>query len=325
MTQNYGYVPYYRPPKAPTLAQAAGSGTDPFGISGRSSVAGGVLGLGASRGFAAPSHATPPVAHQPAQNTNSSLVNAVARLGIGGIGQNGQQQQGAAAVNRYDLNTDPALQQIQALIGMSDEQAQAQALKERQNLLLQYGDPDVAASVLGANDPFVQAVGDNPTSTVKQLGQQRTRNLKDLLEQLNQSNLAYGGYRIDQEQQAQNDYQNALAQAAGGLNSNLDQVSGSLSQAMSANQAQLAQATADAAARAAANGDTGAPPPDPAPAPDPGAPPIASGGGAGIGIPQLLQGGGPNGGGGAVPFNPSGVTGSALLRAIMGSRLAPRP
>ena len=70
------------------------------------------------------------------------------------------------APNVYDITTDPALQAITALTGRSDQDAQAAALKQETGQVLGYGDPTLAASVLGANDPNVQAAAQNPTSTL---------------------------------------------------------------------------------------------------------------------------------------------------------------
>lgn len=169
--------------------------------------------------------------------------------------------------NVYDINTDPALQAITALTGRSDADAQAAALKQEQGQLLGYGDPTLAAAVLGQSDPTVTAAGQNPTSTLAQLGQSRTRNLDTLTEDLNKQNLFYGGYRITQEQQAAQDYQNALALAASGVQGNLDTIQGNLGQALSANEAQrIAGMQAAYAANPAGTTGTTTPTPPPAPA-----------------------------------------------------------
>ena len=66
----------------------------------------------------------------------------------------------------------------------------------------------------------------------------RDRNVHQLTEDLNKQNLFYGGYRVTQEQQAGQDYQNALAAAAAGVQGNLDTINSNLAQALAANQAQ---------------------------------------------------------------------------------------
>jgi hypothetical protein len=269
---SYGYMRSYRPPAPPrpprqpavfansgALARAAaGHGTSPFGV-------GSGTGFGqAPRGTVGGTSRAGYPASRPQQ-----LAQAAPQLRPGGVVQP-QAPPTAAGVNAYDLNTDPALAQIKSLVGLSNEQAQSGALHQRQDLLLAYGDPALAAARLGPDDPLVAAAGNNPTSTVHQLGQQRDRNLKQLDDALNDQNLTYSGYRVNQESQAAQDFQNALATAAGQVNSGLGQIDSNLASALGANQQQLVQAISDAAARAqAAAAASGA---------DPGA---AAGGGAG--------------------------------------------
>jgi len=153
------------------------------------------------------------------------------------------------APNAYDINTDPALQQANALIGLNDQQAQAEALKQKKNLLLEYGDPSLAAAVLGAADPTVAAAGANPFSTRASLQTQRDRNLHDLTEGLNKDNLLYSGYRLTQEDQAAHDFQDALAQAAAGVNSNLGNVDSTLAGLLAQSNRDRAGAIQDAYTR----------------------------------------------------------------------------
>lgn len=141
----------------------------------------------------------------------------------------------APGVAAYDINTDPALQQAQSLLGMNDAQAQAQALKLKQQEILAYGDPTVAAALFGQDDPFVAASKQNPTSTLAQLGQQHDRGLTDLTEGLNKQNLAYSGARVKGEQQFGQDYQSALAEAASGLNQRIGGIDSTLAQALAQN------------------------------------------------------------------------------------------
>lgn len=134
----------------------------------------------------------------------------------------------------FDLQTDPALQQVNAIAGLSDQQATAQALKERQQQLLQYGDPRLAAAVLGQNDPFVQAAGQNQESDLAMLGRERDQNLHQFETQLDPS-LTFSGYRVGQEQQLGQAYQDALAKAASGVQGNLDSITGQLNAALAQN------------------------------------------------------------------------------------------
>ena len=227
---------YLRPASSLALSAAARSTAaglgraatpqDPFGLAARNAkqttgFAEPAVALQPSGSSSAPPAAPPPVAPPPPAAPPPS----------------------AAAVNLYDVNTDPALQQVKALTGLNDQQAQAQALKDRQQQVLAYGDPTLAAAILGASDPTVAAAAQNPTSTLAQLGQQRTRNLKTLTDQMNANNLLYSGYRGVQENQLGQDYQNQLAQAAGTVNSNLSQIGSNLAAALAQNAQQRASAT----------------------------------------------------------------------------------
>lgn len=289
----YGYQApsygYYKPPAAPrvqtrSLAAAASgrvSPSDPFGLDAGN---GNVI---------SPPHATPPAA-APAGNPQAAwrLANPT-QAGGAAVSPSGHAVSTAPTPGAYDINTDPALQQVTALTGMNDEQARAQAMKQKRDELLAYGDPNLAQSLLG-DSTLAQAAGQNPTSTLAGLGQQRDRNTHNLTEGLNQANLLYGGYRITQEQQAAQDFQNALAQAAGGVNSSLGGIDSNLAQTLGQNQSQRTQAMLDAYGRhsqdVGAGGGTDAPPPgtDPAAAGgyDPGIDPIVKA--------LLLRGGGPN-------------------------------
>lgn len=156
----------------------------------------------------------------------------------------------SAPPSAYDLSTDPVLQQIQAMAGQSDQQANASALRQREQLLTGYGDQNLAAAVLGQNDPYVQAAANNPTSTLAQLRTQHDQQLHDLLEQLNQANLFYSGNRIVQEQRGAQDYQNQLANAAATVQNSLDTIGGNLASALASSQAQRIQGLQDAYNRA---------------------------------------------------------------------------
>jgi len=179
----------------------------------------------------------------------------------------------------FNLQTDPALQQVNALAGMSDEQANAQALKERQQQLLQYGDPRLAAAVLGQSDPTVTAAGQNQESDLAMLGRQRDQNLHQFETQLDPS-LVFSGYRVGQEQQLGQAYQDALAKAAAGVQGNLDSINGQLNSALAQNNVnrtnalgtaeanQLALALANAAAGGTSSASSpGSAPPTPAAVP----------------------------------------------------------
>lgn len=243
MPVQYGYTgPAYKPPvagkvKTGGLAAAASSPTasDPFGFQ-------------ASRNTTGYRDATPPAAAPvPAAHVSAATSPLTAAATKPVVNPTTLTPSAAPTPGGYDINTDPTLQSITALTGLSDEQANAEALKQKQHQLLAYGDPGLAAAALGSNDPTVQAAGQNPTSTLSQLGHQRDQNLKSLTDQLFQSNLGYSGYRVTQEEQAAQDYQNQLANAAAGVNGNLDTISGNLSSTLAGNQQQ--RITAEQAAR----------------------------------------------------------------------------
>lgn len=151
----------------------------------------------------------------------------------------------------YDINTDPVLQQVNAYAGMSDAQAQASADKQRRDALLQYGSQELAKSVFSGDQNLADAAGKNPTSTLAGLAQQNTTAQHDLLNSLTSSghNLGYSGYRVKQEGDLGQQYQNALAQAAAQEQSLLDQISGGLTSALGANNQSRIQGLQDAYGR----------------------------------------------------------------------------
>lgn len=226
---------YPKPPRSPTLGGAATN--DPYGLARR-------VGAGPSP-VAAAAAAGPPKPPGPSPNATlhpglAAMLNPTAKTAVGSPGY----------VSPYDLNTDPGLQAAQSLAGLSDEQAKSAATKQQTNLLLGYGDAGLINAVL--HDPtLAAAAANNPNSTLKQLAKQHTQGLKTLGDNLNAANLSYSGYRVTQEQQAENDYQSQLAQAASAVNSGLDTISGSLAQALAADNASRISAINDAATRAA--------------------------------------------------------------------------
>jgi hypothetical protein len=249
MAAQYGYVTpkvgSYKPatvarPRVPAISLAAAGRTsaqDPFGLS----MYGDALAPSAAPHSTQTGGLVAPKVVAPAAPATVAPPGSVA-------GTSGNTPTVPAGPQPYDINTDPALQQVQAMTGMNDQQAQAAALKQKQDQLLAYGDPTLVSSVLG--DPTIaQAAAANPTSTVAQLNMQRDRNLKTLTEGLNQSNLLYSGYRVNQETQAGQDYQNALAQAAAGVNTNLGGIDAQLAATLGTNQQQNVQALLDAYGR----------------------------------------------------------------------------
>lgn len=159
---------------------------------------------------------------------------------------------GGNPYSQYDLNSDPVLQQVNAITALADQNAQAAALRNREQLLLNYGDPALTASLLGANDPYVQAAGQNQESTLAQLLRSYHHGLQNFDTNLDPS-LAFSGYRVGQEGLIGQSYQDTLAQAAAGIQSGLGGITDQLNHQLEADNAQRAQALADAYQRAVQN------------------------------------------------------------------------
>lgn len=296
VTGGAGGAGYLRPPVAPrrtSLALAAtGTQNDPFGFQ----VAKNTTGF--REPSVAPVHpATAPRAASPAAAAPRPPTAAYSPIV--------PPPAGPPTPGSYDITTDPSLQKVTALTGMGDEQAQAAALKQRQDLLLGYGNADLIRSTLG-DENLAAAAGGSPTSTLAQLGQQRDRNTKALTEGLNADNLLYSGYRVTAEQQAAQDYQSQLAKAAADVSGGLDTISGNLAGALGQNQqSRIAaeQAARDRAVQSAITTGSGA-------AGDP----LAAAAAAGAG-----------GGGAGQPFLPPGVTANTPIAGPLGSMLTYGP
>jgi len=219
-----------------SLASAAAGRNNPFGLPGANSTYG-IGGANATGGYQGYQLLNPP--QQPAGQQKTPTQTPVVPLPITSATTPGAAGAPTPAAGQFSFNlqTDPALQQVNAMVGLSDQQANAQALKERQQLLLQYGDPTLAASVLGAGDPTAQAAAQNQESDLSQLGRQRDQNVQQFEQQLDPS-LTFSGYKIGQEKLLGQAYQDALAKAASGVQSGLDQINGNLNQEIQQNQFQ---------------------------------------------------------------------------------------
>jgi hypothetical protein len=167
-------------------------------------------------------------------------------------GQPGAQDQAAAAPlppGQFDLSADPVLQQVQASVARANADAGASALRGREQDLLQYGDSGLASSVLGANDPMVQAAGQNQESTLALLKRGYDQNLSGFDNNLDPS-LLFSGARVKGEGLIGQDYQDRKASAAAQIQSELSQIEDAYNNALEGNQTQLTGALADAYARA---------------------------------------------------------------------------
>ena len=157
---------------------------------------------------------------------------------------------GAAALPAaFDLNADPVLQQVQAQMASANSQAQAGALSQEEQALLQLGDPALASSILGANDPMLAAIRNNPESQYSQLGRQYHQQLQQFGETIDPS-LVDSGYRVQQEGNMAQAYQDALAQAASGFQNQYQSIRDALAQTEAQNADALSQAYSDAYNRA---------------------------------------------------------------------------
>lgn len=163
-------------------------------------------------------------------------------------------------IGGYDLSTDPVLQQVQAQITNANQAAQSGALNQEQQALLAYGDPALAASVLGSTDPTVQAARQNQESTLAQLARGHTQGLTTFENTLDPS-LVYSGARIKQTGLIDQAYQDELSRAATGIQGTLSGIQGGLQSTLGQNTTTLDNAIADAYTRAVAAAEANPPMP----------------------------------------------------------------
>lgn len=157
-----------------------------------------------------------------------------------------------APASLFNLTSDPVLQQVMAQMQSANSTDQAQALSQEEQALLSYGDPALASAVLGSSDPIAAAIANNPQSQLAQLAQQNQEQQQNFIETLDPS-LVNSGYRVQQQGLLNQNYQNALAQAASGIQGTLQGIQGNLSSEEAANQNTLTQAISDAYNRALAS------------------------------------------------------------------------
>lgn len=229
------------------LARVA-SGVDPFALIRRSPS---LQAKVASAGVPTPS---PPPNQNPVPPTPQSVSTST-----------GSPPGGATdgALPQYDLETDPVLQQVKAAAASGDATARASALKAREQALLQYGDPALAAAVLGASDPMAAAARTNPESTLALLKRGYTEGLHNFDNTLDPS-LVYSGARIHGEHQLGQGYQDNLASAAANIQSRLGSIQDVLDAALGADADKVSNAYADAYNRALQQALSAPPAADPA-------------------------------------------------------------
>ena len=131
----------------------------------------------------------------------------------------------------------------------ANSMAQSSALSQEEQALLQLGDPALAQSILGANDPMLAAIGNNPESQYSQLHRQYGQQLRQFDTSIDPS-LVNSGYRVEQEGNMAQAYQDALAQAASGFQNQYQGIRGQLAQELAQNADTLSQAYSDAYNRA---------------------------------------------------------------------------
>lgn len=169
------------------------------------------------------------------------------------------QQQMAQPQVGYSYDADPVLNQIQALSGQSRENANAEALRLRKQLALDYGDETIARQYGG--EEHAAAARGNPNSILAQLARSYQQGQQQLEEDYNQNNLFYSGARIKGLADFAQQYQAQQAAAAQEEQARLGDISSNLAAALHAADLQDIQAQQEAYARslqsALAAGGTG--------------------------------------------------------------------
>lgn len=147
----------------------------------------------------------------------------------------------APAAASYDFTADPALQQVVAYAGKTDAEAQAQALRDKTQLVEQYGDPNLAAA-LGLGADVANVAKNNPASLLGRAKTSHDQSLNQLEDQLNKDNLFYSGYRTKQLSQDAQNYQNGLADLSSQVQGKLSGIDSALAQALGTDEYNVLQA-----------------------------------------------------------------------------------
>lgn len=156
-----------------------------------------------------------------------------------------------------DYSSDPTLQAMLGGSATDETDADAQALAARRSVLGQYGDKSLAESVLGAGDPTVGAIGDNPdtsTSTLARLKRGYATTQQATNESDNQNNISYGGHHVLNLANLAKDEQTQEADASTSVNDALNQIGATLASTKGTirnTKIQAEQQAADRAAQAA--------------------------------------------------------------------------
>jgi hypothetical protein len=230
-------------------------------------------------------------------------------------------------VGQIDYSSDPVLAQIRLLGQEAVPDATANADAARKQLLIAYGDPNLARSAVFGGKGFhlpgiaggpdismadtshtgdestALAAQQNPFSTLAKLADAHKLTQHDMNEALNTQGLYYSGERVRQLGMEDKNYQGQQADAAGQAQSALADISGQLMAAYQAEEARQQQAEIDAYLRALGQATGVAPPAPPAP-PDP----QFHGGGDVVTAPSSPQ-----------PFRPNPTPVSAQAATAVGS------
>jgi hypothetical protein len=155
--------------------------------------------------------------------------------------------------NAYNLDTDPIVAQIKAANLQSVSGAEAAALEGKRNLLTQFGSQEIARRILGANDPTLAGISDNPDTSLSTLGQ-LARSYREqgrtADENLNQQNLFYSGARVRSLRDLGYGQQKDTANATSALNDKLAGLDQAVLQAQDEARQREIQGRSDALSRA---------------------------------------------------------------------------
>lgn len=162
--------------------------------------------------------------------------------------QQGPPASATAPGGLYSYDADPVLNQIAALGVKQREQATADANKQRQQLAVEYGDPDLAARY---GDPaLAAAAAQNPFSLTAQLAYDYQQQQRALDEALNKQNLFYSGERIQQSGELERERSSQAAAIANALRGQLSGIDTGLASAFASADQNDLQAQIDAYNRA---------------------------------------------------------------------------
>jgi len=132
-----------------------------------------------------------------------------------------QPPQQAQPPMQFGYQDDPFLVQGRAAAEASLAGAKGRGLEAKRRLLIQLGNPELAKQILGANDPTIAAMANDPMSTYAQIKKGYEGNVLQADEGYSANNLFYGTTRgkglADLANQRQMQEAGALQAAQGGI------------------------------------------------------------------------------------------------------------